>query len=182
MDFMRRVLLVVSAVSLAASIMLAVMWVESYSVEDIWAIHEGRAIGAGINEQVVLLSSGEGELGITLRDCVSPRDGFVGWDTRHIRFRPPIAWIVDSVGSATTYTNMPHWNEHDAKVPYWLAIALLTLPALIYLAIWMRRKKPGLCAVCGYDLRASPDRCPECGTATPVRLSGGSGNPTAGGA
>jgi hypothetical protein len=54
-------------------------------------------------------------------------------------------------------------------VPYWFGAALLAWPLEILIVralIRFRRnmsRAPGTCRHCGYDLRATPDRCPECG-------------------
>jgi hypothetical protein len=55
-------------------------------------------------------------------------------------------------------------------VPYWF---VLLSPALLAAGFgWASRRARqrhragrGLCGRCGYDLRATPDRCPECGRA-----------------
>jgi hypothetical protein len=67
------------------------------------------------------------------------------------------------------------WTVH-----YWKVI-LLTLVApscRLRLAVrsW-RRAVSGACASCGYDLRATPERCPECGAAptTQAARPGGAG-------
>ena len=51
-------------------------------------------------------------------------------------------------------------------IPAWaLALGFATAPA-ITATRWRRRgpQRRGRCASCGYDLRATPGRCPECGT------------------
>ncbi|MDB5320158.1 MAG: hypothetical protein JWN40_1789 [Phycisphaerales bacterium] len=53
--------------------------------------------------------------------------------------------------------------------PYWFIMLLTTILPAARLAAWRRRARrlslhPTVCRHCGYDLRATPDRCPECGT------------------
>lgn len=49
-------------------------------------------------------------------------------------------------------------------IPFWLLTALPLLP--LALGVFRLRRAKGLCPQCGYDLRATPDRCPECGQTT----------------
>ena len=52
------------------------------------------------------------------------------------------------------------------RAPYWFAGSVAALwPAwrLIRAGRARRRLASQLCPTCGYDLRATPDRCPECG-------------------
>jgi hypothetical protein len=62
-----------------------------------------------------------------------------------------------------------------AYFPHWSVVALLAvLPAASVRATVRRRRRTatGLCPSCGYDLRATPDRCPECGAVPQVKMSG----------
>jgi hypothetical protein len=51
-------------------------------------------------------------------------------------------------------------------LPYWVPVALTSGPAAMVIAKslrrWARRRR-GLCPGCGYDLRETSERCPECG-------------------
>jgi hypothetical protein len=65
---------------------------------------------------------------------------------------------------------MPYAYSSGISIPIWPFTLLTLLPALRFARIkyheriTRRRIRRGCCAVCGYDLRASPDRCPECGS------------------
>jgi hypothetical protein len=52
------------------------------------------------------------------------------------------------------------------RLPYWMLFAISAMVPAIAAHRRFRRHVvvPGRCATCGYDLRATPDRCPECGT------------------
>jgi hypothetical protein len=54
-------------------------------------------------------------------------------------------------------------------IPAWVPLLLSAVFPLRRLAR-LRKERPGLCRSCGYDLRATPDRCPECGAVPPPPL------------
>jgi hypothetical protein len=152
----RRALNLLTAAALLVCVATLALWVVSYwyfTVVGFWpSLAQRRAYG---------LASSHGSFCFL---CVAEGNGRDRWAWRHERSRSREPRLVGTAGF--TWRHRP--GEVVVAVPYWLLTGLLVapLPALLR----RRRRKPveGECATCGYDLRASPDRCPECGTATPV--------------
>jgi hypothetical protein len=85
--------------------------------------------------------------------------------TEHIDFRLLGISVDVETGYGGTYC--------DVCLPYWMLISgTAVLPAVCARRLLIRRhrRRARLCLICGYDLRASNDRCPECGTPIPSHV------------
>ncbi|HYE18296.1 MAG TPA: hypothetical protein VEA69_07615 [Tepidisphaeraceae bacterium] len=79
----------------------------------------------------------------------------------------PSSTSLTLTGGGLLFITFPTWS---VVAPHWLLAGVFAiLPAGRAIA-WRRRRNrraPGHCRHCGYDLRATPERCPECGREPP---------------
>jgi hypothetical protein len=204
----RRLLNVLTVLSLLLCVAAVALWIRSYHVYDAFG-HWYRKTNAdevgGYRVEKYFIStfggieSVKGSMGVGTwrweQSRRSPAIFAVEWEPApdhdrigHTRIGPaarpgglPFASNVSRtrgrLGFATIDNKAPGLFGSDVKalvVPYW-ALALVTaLPPSARaraLVDRRRRQRSALCRRCGYDLRATPGRCPECGDAVAGQAS-----------
>jgi hypothetical protein len=172
LKILRRLLNLVAVLSLLLCVSSVALWVRSYRHEDALFIYYDPLFG---ERDGVLVSSARGRLygqysmdGTTV---LQPR-----WRVDHSS-ATAIPWLTNLtlkqqfLGFAAGRGNPKQtfydsWVRFAIIVPHWaLAFLFAVLPVA---SGWgrlrtRRRRTAGMCSVCGYDLRATPERCPECG-------------------
>jgi hypothetical protein len=181
----RRVLNLLTAGSLLLCVATAVLWVRSYWRYDSVAVVDNtveRDGDHGVLWRSYAASSDRGKLRLTVEDheirirsdepWPPPRPG---WELR--RFAGNLAprldlthgrgWMGISSGSNFGMGSGGSSHERYLTVPHAavaFAAAVLATPLVKRRARRMgRRRVASNCLSCGYDLRATPGRCPECG-------------------
>lgn len=148
----RRAFTILAAVSLLLCVATAALWVRSY-----WVVDKCREPAPGC---ALWLMSGFGRVGFALDigANVNNRSFVVHQHPRPGDYRGHLGFRSQRL--------MSRDQEYTVLMPDWLLTGLFAV--LPFLRTRRRSLHPDrcngvFCAACGYDLRATPDRCPECG-------------------
>jgi len=156
----RRLFTILSVFSLLLCFATLALWIRSRGTADFAGFQgEGRGFW---------LDSGRGSLFVGTAAITFPHALDSGTGFFHSREKISLVlWQpAQGIGSFRAFSDSDA-NHFWITFPHWfLAIVFAVLPAY-WLGSFVRSRRArceGLCTKCGYDLRASPDRCPECGT------------------
>ena len=151
----RRVLINgLAALSAVLFVAVSVMWMRSYYRWDSGLCRFGPFM-------VVAGSAlGSGEVGVAIR-LTGQRWSFDGE-----RYASDVVYKMPA-SSRKINLSVKTDGGFEARiylaVPYWFLLILFSITPLIRWRMGRRVVAAGVCRQCGYDLRATPERCPECG-------------------
>jgi hypothetical protein len=171
----RRLLNLLTALSLVLCVAAAVLWVRSHSVSDsvMYGSGAGERGAQSLRGAIVVATTNRPHSPRTLRwDRFRGPQGSVWGSHRTLPNRLGFGYVAQAVAlpPSSALDLPPVIQQRLLVVPLWFLVAVFaSLPVLrLYTALrgrWTRRM--GLCPRCAYDLRATPDHCPECGAAAP---------------
>jgi hypothetical protein len=189
----RIVLNGLTGLSLLLCLATVVLWVRSWRSADVLERWEARQMetkgGPSAEDTSQKVASYEGKLTAEfirwhVAGCIIDNESQRGtwkWKLWHKAPNWNIKFLADSntahqlvgltlqhVDSTSDATGGEIWF---VSVPHWFVVSLLAvLPTLFMVFRISKALGPlnGVCKKCGYDLRATPDRCPECGTPAPA--------------
>jgi hypothetical protein len=147
----------------------AVLW-ESGPRDGSGELRGGRLI---FSNGSVFVGVGRGTqyLGITPRTSQNDRVWIIGRDRiDHLVFPDTRGsdWSMTGMGFQIYRSRGPKSYETSVTVPLWSVVFATGIAPTVWLIRSRKRRRiscaaHNLCLRCGYDLRASKDRCPECG-------------------
>lgn len=124
-----------------------VWWIDPYST---YAYRNGLAYWLSVHNDGYVVA------------WLSPGWGEAQWPTsEHAERYFSLCWQVPTDWPVVSLSQTSVW----IIIPYWLGLLLAVPPTAFWWYGARRSVKPGHCLTCGYDLRASKETCPECGTA-----------------
>jgi hypothetical protein len=175
--------------SLLLCVAVVALWVRSAWVED-WIVrrrlHEPVGPWVGATDWMFCTNRGVAHAGVWVFVWDSTRFDFSwrgrgdGWRWEAERGRPAASGlgIADALGFGYHAADpAPSDNEtwtRSVTFPLWLPAVLFAVIPTVRGCRHLRRRLAyarGLCRRCGYDLRATPGRCPECGSVAAVAES-----------
>lgn len=177
----RRLLTIASALSMLLCVAMVVLWVQSYL--SYLAIGYWFVNGSDGHDHGYFLGSSRSRLLLVADHPTSPalappsRFYFIRKDVDS--YSPPWLWDssprrISCAGFSYEVRLTKNYPGSAIFVPYWFLLVLLLSPVWVRLKRALKRRAPGICVCCGYDLRATPDRCPECGAVAPVATNSAS--------
>jgi hypothetical protein len=159
----RHLLLVAALASVLLCAGMIWLWVRSYQGPEqvMWQTKSGRLFN---------VISGHG----TVDFLVIPRWPQVE-EMRYARWDPYVYYGTRYSKRLLGFGTEAIWPEYGGRyvnVPHWFFVLVFAGTGFGLGRAWWRRRpqRGGRCKICGYDMRATPTRCPECGAAGAVKL------------
>jgi hypothetical protein len=159
----RRLSTLCSIVSLLLCVAVCVMWVRSMSTWDRWVFRPSLTRHCKVDSFNEKLQFSVVPAGRANRDGTYWGWSAFGFSLSCFKLYMPQAKPQPSWERPAVVTPPP--KEYALLAPHWFFVLISAiLPAVYLRSCFRKRGAPGGCRTCGYDLRATPNRCPECGT------------------